>query len=614
MPISSVLATLVLAIQLIYGNWAAATIWFIIVNAINVTRIALALRELPPEADGNYSEKTTEGQFRQFRALALMSGLAWSFLAVLTNGYTTLAAPPFLIILAGISSGAVVYSKSYSTPTIYFVTTPLLIAAGCLIAKGSIENYILSFTVILYLAGLVRGSLRAETHFREASRLKHRAEQTAAEMEQNSRLDPLTGLLNRRGLEHAVQRLVDVDGRFVTMLIDLDGFKAVNDTYGHKTGDDVLTKIALKIKDEVAPGATLARIGGDEFVILIPDHPHLDASKLASSIIDSISRYDHDLASVQLGACIGIYISGRQSLTDMLLRADSALYSAKHRGRNEFCLFDRELESALQRRNCIERDLRSALEAKLINTWFQPIVNLETREVIGFEALLRWFHPVHGNITPPEIVTVARETGTLQLLTESVFSDCCKLIESLLKLGRPDVRVAMNVSPRELEAGNIDDLIVNGLRAKGLPSSMFEIEITEEAPVDPERVDAKLGNLSHAGISIALDDFGTGFSTLASLKDKRIAKVKIDKAFIRGLAESPKDQMLVKAVIDLGRSLGIDVMAEGVETETDRKTLQALGCRTAQGYLFARAMLPEAALALVADRRARPIEPAARYG
>ncbi|TIV92243.1 MAG: EAL domain-containing protein, partial [Mesorhizobium sp.] len=178
----------------------------------------------------------------------------------------------------------------------------------------------------------------------------------------------------------------------------------------------------------------------------------------------------------------------------------------------------------------------------------------------------------------------------LQLLTQTVFADCCALIEGLVKADRRDVRVAMNVSPRELEAGDIDEMILNGLAAKDLPATMFDIEITEEAPVDPDRVDEKLGQLSHAGISIALEDFGTGFSTLASLKDSRIRKVKIDQGFIRGLAKSRENRLLVKAVIDLGRTLGIEVMAEGVETEADRQTLYKLGCRTAQGFLFSKAV------------------------
>ncbi|MCT7377852.1 putative bifunctional diguanylate cyclase/phosphodiesterase [Chelativorans salis] len=608
MPISTVLSGLILAVQALSGSGFAAAIWFLVVNAINGARLALALRPAPWAGKHEDDLEGVSRRLRLYGILALLSGFAWSLLAVLTAGYTVPQAPLHLIILAGISAGAVTYGTSYAAAPINFITPPLLITAGCLVAKGGFEDYILAFAVLLFLGGLARSSFVGQARFREVSRLKHEAEQIAAEMKRKSREDPLTGLLNRRGLENIVDQLGNAGGPFATMLIDLDGFKSVNDTYGHKIGDDLLVQIARRIEEEAQEGAILARIGGDEFVLLLPSTERSHSpSELASRIIARIASPYSGVASVQIGASIGIYLSERPRLTEMLLRADIALYTAKRRGRNEFCLFDSELDAELQRRQCIERDLRSAIEAKSIGTWFQPIVQLDTGAVVGFEALLRWSHPLHGAISPPEIVTAARETGMLQLLTETVFLGCCALIDGLAKAGRQEIRVAMNVSPRELEAGNIDDLILNGLDSKGLPATMFEIEITEEAPVDRDRVDEKLGRLSHAGISIALDDFGTGFSTLASLKDGRIGKVKIDKGFIRGLAKSPEDQLLVKAVVDLGRTLGIEVMAEGVETEEDRQSLQALGCRMAQGFLFSKAMPPRWALELTMTEHAKQL-------
>ncbi|MGT2468348.1 putative bifunctional diguanylate cyclase/phosphodiesterase [Mesorhizobium atlanticum] len=300
---------------------------------------------------------------------------------------------------------------------------------------------------------------------------------------------------------------------------------------------------------------------------------------------------------MRVGASIGIYQSDKPRVTEMLLKADFALYAAKRGGRNEYCLFDADLDGALERRNCIERDLRGAIETGALCCWFQPLVRLDTSAVVGFEALLRWQHDVHGAISPPEIVTAARETGLLSLLTETVFLNCCAMIGELVKDGRRDVRVAMNLSPRELEAGNVDDIILQGLGTKDVPAAMLEIEITEEAPVDRGRVDQKVGRLADAGISIVLDDFGTGFSTLVSLKDSRIRKIKIDKDFVRDLAKSVEDQAVVEAVIGLGRTLGIEVMAEGVETDADRMILRSLGCMIAQGYLFSPALPMQDALA-----------------
>ncbi|WP_296742598.1 EAL domain-containing protein [Mesorhizobium sp.] len=600
MPVGTVLSALILAVQLLEGGGLSAVLWFAAVSMLNGARIALALSR--SNTAGSWPQ-TVGARLFLYGVLALASGIAWTFLAVLTHGYTTPQAPLYLVVVAGLSAGSVTYSASYAPASINFMVLPLLVVAGCVLAKGDIENYVLGFTIVLFLAGMIRSALLGESRFRETSRLKYEAREFAAEMQRNSRRDPLTNLLNRHGLEHAIGQLGPADGPFVAMLIDLDGFKSVNDTYGHNIGDDLLVKVARRIEEHAPQGATIARIGGDEFVLLFPAgasaHP---AGHLASTIIAAIAYPDPELNSVRVGASIGIYQSEKPSLTEMLLRADFALYAAKRSGRNEYCLFDADLDSALERKHCIERDLRGAIEAGALCSWFQPLVRLDTGTVVGFEALLRWQHGIHGAISPPEIVTAARETGMLSLLTETVFLNCCSMIEALVRSGRRDVRVAMNLSPRELEAGNVDDMILDIVGARGVPAAMLEIEITEEAPVDRDRVDEKVGRLADAGISIVLDDFGTGFSTLVSLKDSRIRKIKIDKDFVRDLAKSVEDQALVKAVIDLGRTLGIEVMAEGVETDADRMILRSLGCMVAQGYLFSAALPIHDALAFDARR------------
>jgi len=608
-PIGSVLAGLILAVHIVSGDRVlSALVWFLAVNLVNGARIVRALTT--PKEQANVAQ--VRSLSRQFKLLAFLSGVVWAFLAVLTDGYTTPESALHLIILAGTSAGAVVYGSSCAAVPLNFIMLPLLTVIGCLLVQGGFENLILIFAVLLFLGGLTRATLRAEARFLESSRLKHEAKQLASEMEQSSKEDPLTGLLNRRGLESAIERIARTGGSFVAMLVDLDGFKSVNDTYGHKVGDDLLIRIAQRISDHAPAGSTLARIGGDEFVLLYPERAATrPPDQLALDIIAAIASPYPPVASVRIGACIGIYRSEKPGLTEMLLRADIALYAAKHRGRNEFCEFNDGLQLELQRRQCIERDLRGAIERGELGVWFQPIVDLETTGIVGLEALLRWRHPLHEEISPPEIVEAARETGLLPLLTETVFRNCCAMIERLQQAGCSDIRVAMNLSPRELENSSIDEMIVEGLRERNLPVSMFEIEITEEAPVDRHRVDERLGRLSDFGISIALDDFGTGFSTLASLKDSRIGKVKIDKDFIGGIVNSRDDQLLVKAVIDLGRAFEIEVMAEGVETEEDCHVLQALGCRIAQGFLFSKALPMDEAIDLVIrkpseERRRRP--------
>ncbi|TIV94579.1 MAG: diguanylate cyclase, partial [Mesorhizobium sp.] len=380
MPVGTVLSALVLAVQMLSGGRLAAVLWFAAVTIINGARILLALAQSDvPDSGPDGGLKPVAARLPFYGLLALASGIAWSFLAALSDGYTTPQAPLYLVVLAGLSAGSVTYGASYAPASINFMTLPLLIAAGCVLAKGNIENYVLGFTVLLFLCGMIRSSLLGEARFKETSRLKYEARAFAAQMERNSRRDPLTNLLNRYGLEQAISCLGRSDGPFVAMLIDLDGFKSVNDTYGHNVGDDLLVRVARRIENHAPPGATIARIGGDEFVLLFPASrsPH-STEELASSIIAAIADPDPALNSVRVGASIGIYASEKPQLTEMLLRADFALYAAKHSGRNEYCLFDAELDQGLERKHCIERDLRAAIESGALCSWFQPIVRLDT--------------------------------------------------------------------------------------------------------------------------------------------------------------------------------------------------------------------------------------------
>ncbi|RUU00232.1 sensor domain-containing diguanylate cyclase, partial [Mesorhizobium sp. USDA-HM6] len=263
MPIGTVLSALILAVQLLSGAGHAAVLWFAAVSVINGARIGLAIAQSNIPDNGL---KPVAARLSLYGLLALASGIAWSFLAVLSDGYTTPQAPLYLIVLAGLSAGSVTYGASYAPASLNFMTLPLLLAAGCVLMKGNIENYILGFTILLFLAGMIRSSLLGQARFRETSRLKYEAREFAARMERNSRRDPLTNLLNRYGLEQAISRLGHSGGPFVAMLIDLDGFKSVNDTYGHNIGDDLLVRVARRIENHAPPGATIARIGGDEFV------------------------------------------------------------------------------------------------------------------------------------------------------------------------------------------------------------------------------------------------------------------------------------------------------------------------------------------------------------
>lgn len=595
MPISTVLSVLILVMKSLSGaDWKVFT-WFAAVNIVNGARIVQALRQPQDEELDQQDYPALAKWLRSYMVLAFLSGFAWAYVAVLSDGFTAPETPVYLVIVAGIAAGSVSYSACYAALPILFMAPPLFAVIVCMLINGELDDYVLALTTILFLGGLVKSSFLGQERFRETSRLKYEARHHAGKMEKNSREDPLTGLLNRRGLEQAVTGMKPADGPFTAMLIDLDGFKSVNDTYGHRVGDNLLLKIAKRIRAEAPAGTTLARVGGDEFVLLLAGRSAAGTEQLAMRIITSIGRPYAGINSIQVGASIGIYVADDAHLTHMLLRADFALYTAKDRGRNKLCVFDIALEEAFRRQQCIERDLKAALTSGELQSWYQPIVRLDTLEITGFESLLRWEHPEHGKIAPPEIITTARTTGLLPELTETVFWNACSMMELLRSEGRGGIKIAINISPRELEAADIDCMILEGLAERGLPASMLEIEITEEAPVNLGRVGEKLGRLAEAGISIVLDDFGAGFSTLASLRDGRISKVKIDRSFANDLAGTEESRLLMKAIIDLAHTLGIQVMAEGVETPEQARILQSMGCSCAQGYLFSPALPTEQA-------------------
>jgi EAL domain-containing protein (putative c-di-GMP-specific phosphodiesterase class I) len=280
----------------------------------------------------------------------------------------------------------------------------------------------------------------------------------------------------------------------------------------------------------------------------------------------------------------------------MLSCADEALYAAKAAGRNRFRVFDEGLRGRLEMRRDSERDLSHALAERGLEVWFQPIFAEGGGRVAGLEALVRWRHPVHGWVPPGEIVAAAARAGLTESLLRFILEQVCAAMQALRAAGIPDIRVAMNVSPREMAQIPVDEIVLDRLRALGLPPCLLEIEITEETALDIEAVQGKLLALSRAGIGVALDDFGIGYSSLASLRQLRAGRVKIDRSLVTGLSTSDDKRGLVQAVLGLGRALGLEVVAEGVETAEDLATLRALGCPFLQGYHLGRPVPADEAL------------------
>jgi diguanylate cyclase (GGDEF)-like protein len=369
------------------------------------------------------------------------------------------------------------------------------------------------------------------------------------------------------------------------MVLDLDGFKSVNDLFGHRAGDQVLIEVARRIREALSDEFIIARIGGDEFAVFYQlaaaaSPPAVLARGLITAIEVPFDTFD----AGRIGASIGIHVTQGADIAEMLTYADEALYAAKSAGRNRYYLFDDSLRNRREMRRAVERDLRHGLANRALEVWYQPVFGQDGQTLVSLEALLRWKHPNFGWIPPEDLLAIAAMTGFSESLIAFILAEVCAMIQKLLNLQFGLVWVAMNLSPREVSRIAIDDLVLKKLQDLALLPSMLEIEITEETAMNTQTVQDKLNRLSAAGIRIAVDDFGAGYSSFASLRHLHVDRIKIDRCFVTGIAASPSDQILVQTILKLGQSLKLEVVAEGVETAEDLRTLQALGVQRMQGY------------------------------
>ena len=402
--------------------------------------------------------------------------------------------------------------------------------------------------------------------------------------------DALTNLPNRALLrERLEQALASVNrGQQVALLyLDIDNFKGVNDAFGHPTGDELLKAIGKRLCGCLKEIDVVARVGGDEFAIIQAAlHQPADAAVLAKRIRETIAM-PYQLLGQQtvIDISIGIAVAptdGRES--DQLLKnANMALYGAKTGGRGTYCFFEPEMDARVKARRMMEIDLRNALDAGQFESYYQPIINLETNKISGVEALLRWRHPQRGIILPGEFISIAEEIDLITSIGEWILRKACFDVASWPN----DINVAVNLSPVQLRTNNLVQVVINALSASGLPPSRLELEITEAVLIqDTETAMAALHQLRGLGVRIAMDDFGTGYSSLNYLRKFPFDKIKIDRCFISGLSKGEDSFAIVKAVTDLAKNLRMTTTAEGVETEQQLETIRHLGCAEAQGYLF----------------------------
>lgn len=444
------------------------------------------------------------------------------------------------------------------------------------------DFYELRRIVLTVVLALVVGALTATRLFLTNFLLRQRLGEQAMR-------DPLTGLANRRYFADVmVRRMTEARRQANTALvlvIDLDGFKQVNDTRGHPVGDALLKEVAARLQDCVDPTDTVLRLGGDEFALIrIGRVQRRDATALARYIVNELSEpYEIEGYAVRVSASVGVAMppEGGEDLNDLLRSADIALYFVKAEGGSAYQLFDPAMENTVRTRRALEGDLREALERRELEVYFQPLVQLEPRRVSGFEALLRWHHPQHGMVMPSRFIPVAEETGLIAPIGEWVLRQSC--FEAARWPGQ--TRVAVNLSPVQFERSDLVDIVASALRESRLEPSRLELEITEGVVMrDIGDVLATMKKLRALGVRLALDDFGTGYSSLSYLRSFPFDKVKIDGSFMADIAGD--GGTIIRAVLGLCRHLGLDSLVEGVETEEQLNWLRAEGCTEVQGHYF----------------------------
>jgi diguanylate cyclase (GGDEF)-like protein len=406
--------------------------------------------------------------------------------------------------------------------------------------------------------------------------------------------DPLTGLANRTLLQdrvaHALVRAARTGERLTLLFIDLDDFKLVNDSLGHEAGDQLLVAVAERLHAAGRAADTVARLGGDEFAILLEGIGDQDAARIAGRVLAALRPpVDLDGTKVNVHASIGIAHHNGSDDTGALLRnADLAMYAAKRNGKGRFQVFAPAMRAAVMERVELEAALQHAADAQLFQLHYQPIVVLASRQVVGFEALLRWTHPDRGPLSPDRFVPMLEESGLIVPVGDWVLREACARAAAWQDDTGRTLSMSVNVSPRQLQRPDFVDRVAEALSSARLPASSLILEITEGVMVaDTDQAVARLHAVTELGVRTAVDDFGTGYSSLRYLQTLPVDSVKIDQSFIVGIEAAPERAALAQAIVKVARTLDLAVVAEGIETSRQAQYLRAIGCQFGQGHHFA---------------------------
>jgi diguanylate cyclase (GGDEF)-like protein len=475
------------------------------------------------------------------------------------------------------------------------------------------------------LASFARMTATIEQQAEELRRVPGRLDELARQAFRDS----LTGLANRAlfmdRLGHALVRTERRADDVAVLFIDLDRFKVVNDSLGHAVGDHLLIEVGRRLKSCVRPEDTVARLGGDEFGLLLEGLPGVvGATEVAERIVDQLEQpFMVEGREVFITASIGVALSpSPQTPAEQLLRhADLAMYRAKNRGEARYAVHDGSTNAPALDRLDLEMDLRGAMSRREFTLHYQPVIDLDTNRIVGLEALIRWKHPSRGLLLPADFIPLTEETGLIVPIGQWVIGEACRQLRDWERQAplATSLAVAVNLSVKQVHQATVLSEVADILRASGVSPDRLVLEITESALMDDERSTLdRLTALRGVGVRLALDDFGTGYSALNRLKRVPADVLKIDQSFVSGIGERPEDTEIVRAVINVAKSLGLRVVAEGIETEQQAKRLRAMGCDYGQGYFFSRPLPPEHVPALLGNPRWRArrssSRPAAHFG
>jgi diguanylate cyclase (GGDEF)-like protein len=544
---------------------------------------------------------------------AFLAGL----LAALTIYDTSVGHIQTLMVTYALVYGVGISARNAGRP--FIAVGQLVLAALPIIVVGPIVGglvfYVLSVTMLFVIVGVTSITFNVFRTLREQIIAAEESARLAEKMREQARTDVVTGMLNRAGLNHELVELLMrlPEGKKLALFwLDLDRFKEINDTLGHAVGDGVLCEVGRRIVDTVPEGAVVARFGGDEFIAACVTDDRADCEQLASALIGDISRPCRiDGHRVSCGASMGVALlpDDGPDIETIMQGADLALYHAKVQGRNQLQFFDASMTRDLVRRKEIESELRAAIQRDELSIFFQPIVDLKTGKIRTFEALVRWFHPEKGELRPDEFIPVAEETGVIITLGNWITAQAARAAAQWPK----DVTLAVNLSPLQLRAPGAALGILNAIGEAGLDPRRLELEVTESLFIeDSEHTARFMDELAAHGIRFALDDFGTGYSSLGYINQFPFKKIKVDRSFVSGPNIGKKSDAIIRAVAEMGSTLEMEIVAEGLETIEQVQAVRAAGCTLGQGYYFSRAVPDFLAAMLLAQEREGGDDAAAR--